>query len=319
MDVDDRSNDRLKRCFIVAPPGHETARIAKAFSDRGVECLLPEKIGHGSDVSEEILKLLASADFVVASLPDETSAKLSFELGVAYALKKPTLVLTTNYDHLLSNLRGLYVVKSAADANHDESSDIDRFLRQAGQVPAMKSRSPSPSAAGAFDWARERAAALKQEHGTNRGLVLERLVADLFEKAGAQFVEAKAETGGGSDLVVWLNDLVYETGGPMIVECKYYTGGSGSVIWNSKHTVEQLEKNFERLEKLVEGSDAPLALLVFSHDRLRPLHRVFETARVLSFAVEQLIDSLENGTFVDDIMQRRSRAASTGGIEVAPN
>ena len=98
----------------------------------------------------------------------------------------------------------------------------------------------------------------------------------------------------------------------MIVECKHYGSGSGSVFANAKQTVE-------RLEKLVGGSDARLALLVFSHDRLSPPSHVFETPRVLSFPVEELIDAIEQGTFIEEVIRRRRRAAFNLGMALAPD
>jgi len=118
--------------------------------------------------------------------------------------------------------------------------------------------------------ARERAAALKRERGASRGLAFEQLVSEIFQKAGGQVLETKAGADRGGDLIVWQNDVAFETGGPMLVECKHYGGRSGSIVANARHTVE-------RLEKLVRASDARLALLVLSYDLAKqPPHR-FET------------------------------------------
>jgi hypothetical protein len=69
----------------------------------------------------------------------------------------------------------------------------------------------------------------------------------------------------------------------------------------------------ERLERLVRGSDANLAILVFYHDRHKPPPNILDTPRVLSFAVEQLIDVVENGSFADEVIRRRKRAALSQG------
>ena len=87
-------------------------------------------------------------------------------------------------------------------------------------------------------------------------LAFERLIEDVFQEAEAQVAEVKSPgSDGGADLIVWQNDLAFATGGPMIVQYKYYGGGSGGVLVNAKESAK-------RLEKLVGGSDASLALLV---------------------------------------------------------
>jgi hypothetical protein len=312
MDVAERRNDRLKRCFIVAPAGYESAQIARVFTERGVECFRPEEIVASDALSEEILGHLASSDFVVASLHGDVSANLAFELGVAHALGKPTLIFTTNYDRLFADLHGVYLVKAEPDGIAESGPDIDRFLRHAKQTPAIEAHPPRRPPLGDFVWARERAAALKHDRSPGRGLAFERLVSEVFQRAGGEVVEATADAERQADLVVWLNDIAFETGGPIIVECKHFAGGPGSILANAKHSVE-------RLEKLVGGSAARLGLLVFSHDRPNPPPHVFETPRVLSFAVEQLIDAIERGTFTSDVLQRRRRAASRLGMQVAPD
>jgi hypothetical protein len=96
----------------------------------------------------------------------------------------------------------------------------------------------------------------------------------------------------------------------MLIECKYYGGGSGSVLANAKHNVQQLEK-------YVRASEARVALLVYDHDRSTPPPPSFETPQVLVFPVDQLIQALERGTLTDEILQQRRRASyarvSAGG------
>jgi hypothetical protein len=309
MDADDRRNDRLKRCFIIAPPGLESAQIARIFSERGVECLRPDEIIPSGNVTEELLGHLANADFVVASLHGSISPNLAFELGVARALRKPALIFTTNYDRLLNDVRGVYVVNASPDAAGEAGPDIDRFLRNATESPAIEGHTSRQPADGDFTWARERAAALKHERGVSRAVEFEGLVSKIFQKAGGQVVTATPQVDRNADLIVWLNDVAFETGGAMIVECKYYGGGVGSVLKNAKHTVEHLEK-------FVDGSNARVGLLVFDHDRHGPPPHVFETPRVLSFAIGQLIDNIENGTFAEEVIRRRRRAASNLGTAV---
>jgi len=269
MDANDRKNDPLRRCFIVAPPGPESARLARIFAERGVETFRAEEIVAGA-MSEEIIQHLAAADFVVASLNGNVSPALGFEIGVAYTLHKPILIFTTNYDKLFADLRSVYVVKAAPEEVGEVASEVDHFLRHAISPPPIGANTSREQRPGNFTWARERAAALKRERGASRGLAFEQLVSEIFQKAGGQVLETKAGADRGGDLIVWQNDIAFETGGPMLVECKHYGGRSGSIVANARHTVE-------RLEKLVRASDARLALLVLSYDLAKQPPHIFET------------------------------------------
>jgi hypothetical protein len=62
------------------------------------------------------------------------------------------------------------------------------------------------------------------------------------------------------DLLVWSDVLVSELGGPLIVECKFYGGGTGSVLMNARQTLAGLAG-------YVGTSSAKLGLLIFDHNR----------------------------------------------------
>ncbi len=302
MDRGNVGNDRLRRCVIIAAPGSETSALARALGDRGVDCLLAQDIAPGGEISQEILKELAATDFVVASLHGETSPGLAFELGVAHALRKPMIAFTTNYDHLLDDLLGTYVVRKAPVASPEFADDIDRFLRHATPPPPVDRQPPSRPPAD-LAWARERAALLKVEGSADRGLALEQLVIELFEAAGDPIIHGKERPDRGVDLIAWDK----EAGGSLIIECKHYSGGARSTVANLKHTVE-------KLEHMVLNSDARMALLVLSSDHPRQPERLPETPRVSIVCIETLIDALESGNLMAKIMHRRHNATPTRGM-----
>jgi Holliday junction resolvase len=222
-------------------------------------------------------------------------------------LRKPIILFTTNYDRMLGALRGVYVVRANIEDLPSAVTEIDRFLRHAKTLPPIdetaSNRRQKPNLAGV----KEELTALRQESSPDRGIRFERLVGEIFQRAGAEVVR---EDRSQKDLVVWLDDIAHEIGGPMIIECKYYGGGSGSVLMNTKHTVHQLEK-------YIKASEARIALLVYDHDRTILPPSTFETPHVLVFSVDQLIQALERGTLADVILQHRRRASyarvSVGG------
>ena len=310
MDGEILRNDRLKRCFVAARSASESAGIASILRDRGIECFRPEELAAGGSISDEIVRYLAQADFVAASIRGGVASNVAFELGAAYALHKPILLFSASDDDFPTDLLGVYVVRGDPNAVGDTVDDIERFLRHARDRDPTTGHENKPETGTDFAWARQRAVALRKLRSAERGQALERLVSDMFARANGSVVSTAGVADSRGGIIVWLNDLVFETGGAMIVECKHYGGGTGSVVLNIRHTEA-------RLAKLVDSSDASVGLLVYTHDR--PIHRsgVSGSGNVLSLPLEHLIDTLEAGSFKDLVLRHRQRAASDLGMDLA--
>jgi hypothetical protein len=309
--------NKRRRCVLIAAPGSDAGAVAKLLAESGVDVTLAHDVPAPVAIGTEMLRHLAATDFVVAIWTSRASPDMAFELGVAHALGKPALVLSTGRVEPLNlpevlDLRGINVVRVPEPRRlADLAPDIDRFLRHAKAPPPIVPDAPAGARSGDLSWARERLMSVRAMKGARRGFALEDLVLDVFRQAGAEVVSTSESNSVANereaDLVVWLNDVAYEVGGPILVECKIYGGGSGSVIKN-------LESTVKRLESLVEGSSASLALVVFDHDRPLAPPSLYETPRVLAFAVETLIDKLEQGTLAKEVLVRRQRAAVIRGV-----
>ena len=190
MQSNERRNDHLKRCFVVAPQAAEAAQIAKVLNERGVECLHPDRVVETGGLSEEIFKYLASADFVIASLHGNITPNVAFELGAAYAFGKPTLIFTTNYDRLFDSLRDVYLVKATPYNTQEFRGDIDRFLRHAVNKHTSSVTQPKTTIKTTISdnltWARERLSAIKSDRDTNKSVIFENLIYDILKDTGAQ-------------------------------------------------------------------------------------------------------------------------------------
>jgi hypothetical protein len=274
------------------------------LADRGVDAFRAEDIVPGTRITPEMLRHLEAADFVCALIgPDLGNDKVFFELGAAHQLRKPVLLLDGGGGHSLVDLARFHIVKADLGDLAAAADAIDLFLRHARPSSEIEEERVTTPRSGDLAWAHEERAALHREHGRAREQRLARLVGDLFRSVGAEVVatEQRAQVGP-ADLTVWLDDVTYDLGGPIIVECMYYGGGSGSVLMNSRHTVE-------RLERYTRGTEARLALLVVDHDRGERLPALHETPQVLVVPIEELIGAIERGTLASDILERRRRAA----------
>jgi hypothetical protein len=271
---------------------------------KGVAVSAPWTIKSVAPITQEILSLIAASDFIVAIIGEQSRDGVMYELGVARSLGKPAFVVLAG-GRLSSDLSGIFVRAIENGQIADVSDDLDRFLRNA-KAPRPISIGPPKGRAIDMKWARAQLAELRSSN-VARGEALEMLVKRIFVAANAEVEDVeKFSQREQVDFVVWLNEVAFEAGGPILVECKVLRGGSGSVIKNAETYVK-------RLKRTVDESDASLAILVYDHDRPSAPPALYESPRVLSFAVDSLIDSLEKGTLESEILNRRRRAAFVSG------
>ncbi|HQS47165.1 MAG: hypothetical protein B7Y12_05860 [Rhizobiales bacterium 24-66-13] len=297
---------RFRTCFVSGPAGQATEAIADMLTGFGVAVLSANAISLGASLTDEILRGIASADFIVVVLTDQGAENAIFELGVARGMNKPALVFTFGRMPP-SDLHGIiYRSLDSLDRLPDVAADIARFLRNAKSPPPLSDEAPVAHRRK-LGWARDELRALRDPGSPHRYEEFESLIGRVLEASGAD-VERAGQPGAdrGVDFVVWLNDVAYALGGPILVECKVLRGGSGSVIKNAEFYVG-------KLSKLLAKSDASLGLLVFDHDRSASPPTSFATPDVIAISVEDVINGLEAGTFEQDILQRRRRAAFVGG------
>lgn len=300
MAVETQAKNRFRRCFVIGTPGPATNALVAMLVARNIETTTAGMLKSGASITQEILRLIAAADFVAVLLDDRGSQYAYYELGVARALGKPAFVVLTEGPFGM-DISGVYVraIESLARIG-DVAGDLDQFLDHAKR-PAPIVEPNSETQGVGLAWARQDLARLRSGVVKGREAVFEDLVGRIFESAGAQVLPNDNETRE-VDFVVWLNEIAFETGGPVLIECKLFQGGSGSVIMNSQAFVK-------RLERTLATTNSDLALLIYDHDRPNTPPSLYETPRVLSFAVEEVITRLEGGTLEREILKRRERAA----------
>jgi nucleoside 2-deoxyribosyltransferase len=287
------------RCFVSGNDPEATNRLAEMVRSRGIEAASAAEMRVGQTITKEVIRLITDSDFIAVVITDGPQAAVAYELGLAQGLGKPAFVIFASSPSI--DLANAYMV-AVEDGMHLEGAaeDLDRFVRNAKR-PGRTEQAIKSGAVESLDWARKELDELRVLTSPDRYQRFERLCAKVFRATGAEVSEVGQDQTIGADLIVWLNDIAFELGGPTLVECKFYGGGVGSVVKNSEATVRQIEKVMER-------SDAKLALLVYDHDRKTPPPSLFETPRVLSFALEDLIAAIEHLELESMILKRRERA-----------
>ena len=264
----------------------------------------------GGEISREILTSLRAADFVCLIVGETSpSPNVAFEAGLAIGLGKPVLALVTGSELPFDLAASVQFLRVPDGELVSAKRDIARFVRHVR--PAAGATPPSLSASPSLEWAEAELSRIRQSKGgAQREKELTNLVAKVFETSGSEVLREGQEEDARAqiDLLVWNDPLVTELGGPLIVECKYYGGGSGSVLLNARHA-------FRQLASYVEQSSAKLGLLVFDHDRATELSlSEQETPEALAFSVNDFVIAVAANRLGDEIRRRRERASRLRGL-----
>ena len=273
---------------------------------RGIQVLSADAIVVARTITNEVIRLITEADFIAVLIGTGPQAAVAYELGIAQGLGKPAFVVFDGSPSL--EPANAYVVSIAkGEAIENIIGDLDLFVRNAKRRSTPNNK-PKTEAGHSLDWAREKLAALRRKEGRDRYQAFEELCAEIFRAANVEVEhvgQGRQAQDLGADFVVWLNDIAFELGGPTLVECKFYGGSAGSIIKNSEHTVR-------RIEAVMDRSAAKLALLVYDHDHSYSPPSLFETPRVLSFAIDDVIQAIERQDLERTILKRRERALFAG-------
>jgi hypothetical protein len=244
------TKSRFKTCFISAPFGTDTSVLRRALEEKSVRWFDQTSLAPGSNWIDAIDGALAKADFVCTVLPEGQHGNIFFELGIAFARRKPILAFAGSSTLLPTDILSLTYVR--ADIKNPEAvrSTLAAFLEHAsGRPPRRPSKGPN-------------APARKQAEGTRRGSApprssmtgyeLESKTAALLQEAGFIVSSPTERRGQGADFAVWIDELQQSLGNPLLVEVK---GGNLSSA--------RLRESAEQLRGYAAKTHARSALLVY--------------------------------------------------------
>lgn len=245
---------RFTTCFISAPFGADTSVLRSVLDERGIGWIDQTIVEPGRNWLEAMDTALTRSDFVCVILPEGQHGNILFELGIAYARRKPILAFLTSSSTLPSDILSLtYVrvdprdrtaVQSALGTFLEHATEKRTWRTQKGPAKAvLPSKEPlpfPPSGAPEFE---QRTAKLLQEAGFIVSWPTER-------------------RDKGADFAVWIDEVEHSLGNPLLVEVK-----AGLL------SVQQIRQAASRLRASVAKTHGRSGLLVYwdQHNREYPL------------------------------------------------
>jgi hypothetical protein len=277
------------RVFISHQRDVDVRPLLDGLKDQGFDpYVLSDVAILGSELLEALRDAVKRADVVVAVLGDERPNPF-FEIGVAYALGKPLLLIVPPGAELPSDLTGQIVVSARPDDLDAIRFVLDQIQRQVRSVQPEVPR-PSERALGATAGAEliDRLGRLSRDARSVVSILVEAI-----EGSGA-IAAVNLDPDQGFDLGVWSDDLAAIGGNPLVVEVK---------------RALTPEATSQALHALAEHPTARLALVVQYDDLPRA---AVETAQasypVLTISLEQLIRRMVSASFAEVIRDLRNRS-----------
>lgn len=205
---------RFKSCFISAPFGADTSVVREMLDEKGIRWHDQTDVRAGGSWLDAVDTAMTRSDFVCAVLPAERDREnVLFELGIAYARRKPVLAFLGSSLSLPSDMVGLTYFRADSANREAVRSALEAFLTHASPAPSMK-----PVARPSKRRGRSEPITLPPASAT--GQEFERLTAELLRKAGFILSEPSESRDQGADFAVWIDEVQNSLGNPVLVQVK---------------------------------------------------------------------------------------------------
>ncbi len=209
---------RKKRVFI-ASSHVDVAEVHKAMHELDLDAVtLDQTATPGTTWVDSLHRCLDAADMVIGIMGDRRKdANIFFELGVASALNKPTL-LFLGADYPIDQIPPSGIPYLRMDL-HNEDAVIFGLKQALSLSPRDQLRKPvegfttQPIGAAADE--------LLERLAQSSALEFEDLINDAIKASGAQTIARGGEAKDkGVDFAVWSSDLEPTIANPLLIECK---------------------------------------------------------------------------------------------------
>ncbi len=289
----------MKTCFVSAPVSVDLTVLKSALEAEGFRPILPFELPiSGANFREQIEKAIKKAQLFVAVLSGKAdNLNVLFELGYASAQRKRVAVIQDRSFELPSNVSGFPVLK----CKFDDRDQIRSFLKQLSRpqkrqtVQASEPKKTRPLS----DRAKQLIAHIKAlgQRATQREF--ETILVDALRDSGIRVIAESAARDRGYDLALWLDEIEYPIGNPILVELKNDL---------KLRTARALRTDF-LVRKDVSVGKALLVVYLTgpSQPELSTLN--LASPLVLFVSATQLLSALEEKSLADFIRSARNKLA----------
>lgn len=293
---------RMRSCFISVPMNVSNAdinSITRILQKKSIETIVSTKLPlTNMPMSEQIMKAIRNADLFIAVINSrDILADKYFEIGYAYGRKKDILLfIQPNMNIDWDNIPKLPIMYT----DLKNYKDIDFFLDQYLSADKGRSREVEyeiEKSHSIKDYANDLMNEWKENKKSFSEAKIEDLIVKALQASGiTKFARSpQYENDIGADLVIWIDELEYFIGNPLIIEIK-------GKFKDDKQTSD----SFNQIEQYRQSSNSNWALLI------SPKSQTVETiaddfSRILYISLEKLLLNLQKKSFANIIIELRNK------------
>jgi hypothetical protein len=280
---------KFKSCFISAPFGVDTSVLRQLLDERSIRWHDQTDLRAGGSWLDAVDTAMTRSDFVCVVLPSERHREnILFELGIAYARRKPILAFLGASQSLPSDILGLTYFRVDSANREAVRSALDAFLAHATPTNPVTMRSKRR--------AKPKPYSLPSASAT--GFELEQRTAELLREAGFIVSDPSASRDQGADFAVWIDEVQYSLGNPLLVEVK-----AGDLSNTS------LEEAASQLRTYVAKTHGRCGLLVYWDRQSREFPDVsVDWPLVLRLSGQRLAHLASQGLLAQELVRLRNDA-----------
>lgn len=213
---------RKLTCFISATPDADLGPVKDLLRQRGIEHrALFELPARGLTIFEKLTEAISKADLFIAILAsEESNANICFELGFAYALKKPVLIVASpGLKNLPVDIQHMFYIRADTQNHEAISFALDQVLAAPKEVKRRKQEAQKKTRPIGAQ-ANELIGKLDSlgQGATHRDL--EEIVKAALQSSGVSVVAHSKEPDTTADFAVWVDEIESVVGNPLIIEIK---------------------------------------------------------------------------------------------------
>ncbi|MEI9407647.1 hypothetical protein [Mesorhizobium salmacidum] len=287
----------IRTCYISAPEGAQIQVIRRELSRRHIA--ISSISIESTDLATQVRSAVSNVDLVIGVLTTaRKSSWVLFELGIAWAERKPVLLIAPpKIDFIPSSLQRFVVLR----ANPRNSEAIGFALDQLLAASLEEKPSPPPrrdmtqlQGSDAYLAIQAVDAALHSMSGQ----VFEELVATTLRKAGVELLSEFA-TGASrrADLAIWSDALQPIMGNPILVETKLNLRSSTDLKLAAHALAEQVGMSGTRWGLLLFGNGPSQATIASTK----------LPSNVIVIDVKALFGSLRHSSFAEIVKDLRNQ------------
>jgi hypothetical protein len=284
---------RKKRIFIASSQA-EAADVQRAMQHFDVDGVTLEQAATpGTTWVDSLYRCVNDADMVLGIMADRRkAANIYFELGVASALNKPTLLFITP-DYPIDQVPPMGIPYLRMDLRNE-----DAVMFGLGQALSLPARDRTPRPAGGFT-TRPIGPVADQLLGKLARATpseFEDLIDQAIKASGAPTVARGGEEVGGVDFAVWSSDLEPTVTNPLLIECK-------SSLSNQSDVDESVGRMVRALEWIHNGCG-----LVLYREAWKVSMSAPRSLPVIFIAAEDFLNALRDTGLAEYVRRLRNTA-----------